>query len=228
MRYKYLLWDVDGTLLDFEAAEKAAIQNLFPKYGFGECTDEMVHTYSRINTKYWQALERGEMTKSQILIGRFIEFFEHENLDTSKAEQFNSDYQLALGDTIVFCDDAFTILQGLKKDHVLAAVTNGTTAAQKKKLSRSKLDTLFDHIFISELIGIQKPRKEFFDEVFLLAGITDPSECLIIGDSLTSDILGGINAGIDTCWYNPSGKPADPSIVPTYIIHDLHEITELL
>ena len=128
-KFKYLLWDIDGTVLDFLAAEKAAIQALFPKFGLGECTDEMVERYSEINVKYWQALERNEMTKPEILVGRYREFFETEGIDPSLAEAFNDAYQPALGDTVVFCDDCNEILKKLKGEYVLVAVTNGTKAA---------------------------------------------------------------------------------------------------
>lgn len=227
--YKYLLWDIDGTVLDFLAAEKAAIKALFVKFGFGECSDENVRVYSEINVRYWQMLERNEMTKPEILVGRFKEFFEVMGLDASKAEAFNAEYQIALGDTIVFCDDAFTILNNQKEKYKLVAITNGTALAQAKKLKGSGLDKVFHHIFISEEVGYEKPNKEYFDIVLQEAGIKDKSEALIIGDSLTSDIKGGENMGIDTCWYNPSKKKSkEGDSVPTYIIEDLHELDDIL
>lgn len=222
--YKYLLWDIDGTVLDFLAAEKAAIRQLFKKYSLGDCDDEMLSDYSAINVRYWEALERGEMTKPQILVGRFAEFFEKYGIDTGLAENFNADYQLALGDTIVFCDDAFNILKGLKGKFVLIAVTNGTKAAQQKKLVNSGLIDIFDYIFISEDVGVEKPNRGYFDFVFNAVGIEDLKSAIIIGDSLTSDITGGINAGIDTCWYNPSGKNNTSDCVATFEICNLHEL----
>lgn len=225
MKYKYLLWDIDGTVLDFKAAERAAIRKLFVKHDLGECTDEMLARYSRINAKYWKALERKEMTREEILVGRFREFFKTEGLDDSKAEVFNEDYQPALGDTIVFCDDSKAILAEEKKQgFILAAITNGTALAQHKKLSGSGLDQVFDYIFISEAVGYDKPGVEYFKVVFEEMKITNPEEVLIIGDSLTSDIQGGINVGVDTCWYNPDGKENDSGIVPTYTVRDLHEL----
>ena len=228
MAYRYLLWDIDGTVLDFLAAEKAAIRTLFEKYGFGACSEEGIARYSAINIRYWQALERGEMTKPEILVGRFREFFEKEGLDPAKAEAFNQDYQLALGDTIVFCDDSRTILQQLKGSYVLAAITNGTQAAQKKKLKASGLDRIFDAVFISEEVGAEKPGPAFFDRVIADLQITDLRKALVIGDSLTSDILGGNRAGIDTCWYNPRGKEADHPVTVHYEIRDLHQIFSIL
>lgn len=227
-RYKYLFWDIDGTVIDFKAAEKAAIKALFVKFGLGDCPDEKVAKYSAINDRYWKALEKGEMTKPQILVERFREFFESEGIDPSLAEAFNADYQVALGDTVVFCDDAYDILLEQKGTYELIAITNGTEIAQRKKLSGSGLDKVFDGIYISEIIGTEKPNKGFFEAVLNSLKIENTSEILIIGDSLTSDILGGINMGIDTCWYNPGGKENDSEIRPTYVIRNLHEIENIV
>ena len=106
---KAILWDVDGTLLDFLAAEKAAVQRLFREFGLGECTDEMVARYSAINESYWKRLERGEITKQQVLIGRYREFFAEVGVDPSLAEPFNARYQHALGDTVVYRDDSLNV-----------------------------------------------------------------------------------------------------------------------
>ena len=226
--YKYLLWDVDGTVLDFLAAEKYAIRKLFEKYKIGECTDEMLKLYSVINEKYWQMLERKELSKAEILVGRFREFVELINVDTSLSEAFNKDYQLAVGDCIVFINGAKEILLSEKGRYVLAAVTNGTRVAQEKKLKLSGLDKIFDDIFISEIVDFEKPDKAFFDFVLKKLEVTDKKEVLIIGDSLTSDILGGNNAGIDTCWYNPSHKKNQLDIPVTYETDNLLKIEKIL
>lgn len=226
--YKYILWDVDGTVLDFLASESYAIRFLFKKYNIGECSDEMLKMYSAINVKYWQILERGELTKKEILIGRFREFFDIIGVDTSIAESFNQDYQVTLGDHIEFVKDAKEILLSQKGKYTIAAVTNGTKIAQEKKLRLSGLDEIFDDIFISENIGVEKPNIEFFDYVFEKLGITDKKEVLLIGDSLTSDMKGGFIAGIDTCWFNPKHAP-NPSEIPiTYEIDKLIKITNIV
>ena len=234
--YKYLLWDIDGTILDFKAAENLAIKALFKKYNIGECSDEMIEDYSKINDKYWQALERGEMSKPEILVGRFIEFFESIGVDTSIASDFNIDYQVTLGDYVVFEDGALELVTEQKKalnadgtrKYRLIAVTNGTKIAQEKKLKTSGLEKIFDAVYISEDVGIEKPNKEYFDAVFLGEKITDKSEAVIIGDSLTSDIRGGNNAGIDTIWYNPRGKRNDNGVEVTIEIEKLSELAEIL
>ena len=226
--YKYLLWDIDGTILDFHAAEDYAIKTLLKKYRLGMPSKDELKLYAEINRKYWQKLERGEMTKPEILVGRFREFFETTGRNPSCAESFNDDYQLSIGDCIVFFEDAKETLLEEKGKYILAAVTNGTKVAQDKKLSLSGLDKIFDSIFISEDVGFEKPNKEYFDFVFKSLGITDKSEVLIIGDSLTSDIKGGYLSGIDTCWFNPEHSENTLNIPLTYEIDSIRQIDKIL
>ncbi len=226
--YKYLLWDIDGTVLNFLASEAYAIRFLFKKYNIGECSDEMIKLYSKINVKYWQMLERGELTKPEILIGRFREFFELIGADVNIAEDFNREYQITLGDHIEFIDNAEEMLLAQKGKYTLAAVTNGTKVAQEKKLHLSGLDRVFDAIFISENVGAEKPNKEYFDCVFKELAVTDKKEVLLIGDSLTSDMQGGFLAGIDTCWFNPLHKDNTLDIPVTYEIDNLGKIADIV
>lgn len=226
--YKYLLWDIDGTILDFAAAEACAIRALFEKYQLGTCSDEMLRQYSGINVRYWQALERNEMSKPEILVGRFHDFFALFGLDTTLAKQFNDDYQLALGDYPIFMPHALETLLSEKEHYVLLAVTNGTKVAQNKKLRLTGLDRIFNGIFISEDVGVEKPNIEFFQHVFEKTGITDKTQALIIGDSLTSDIQGGRIAGIDTCWFNPKHTKNSLDFSPTYEISDLRDLKTVL
>lgn len=226
--YKYLLWDVDGTVLDFKASEAYAIKTLFGKYSLGECTDEMIKLYSGINAKYWQMLELSKITKQEVLVGRFREFFEIVGVDKALAEDFNRDYQLTLGDHIEFVKNAKEMLLKEKGKYTIVAVTNGTKVAQEKKLRLSGLDKIFDAIFISEDVGAEKPNVEYFNYVFGQLGITDKSEVLIIGDSLTGDMKGGELAGIDTCWFNPYHKTNTLGVSVTYEIDDLGEIENII
>ena len=223
-----ILWDVDGTLLDFIAAEKAAIKTLFGEFNLGQCSDEMIKRYSEINKIYWQRLERGEITKQEVLVGRFKEFFKSEGIDISVVEEFNSLYQLRLGDTIVYHDDSLEIIKSLQGRVRQYVVSNGTVEAQSKKLRLSGLGELVDGIFLSEHIGVEKPNIEFFDKVLEEIKPADRSSILIVGDSLTSDIQGGNNAGIVTCWYNPLGDKAPDKYRIDYEISDLHRIYEII
>lgn len=223
-----LLWDVDNTLLDFSAAERAAIRALFQEYGLGVCSEEMLQRYAAINTAYWERLERGELTKPEVLVGRFQEFFETEGIDAAIAPGFNEKYQLRLGDTIVYRDDSLHIVTSLRGRVRQYVVSNGTVTAQTKKLRLSGLGALMDGIFLSEELGVEKPNVEFFDKVFSVLGDTDRNQVMIVGDSLTSDILGGSNAGIVTCWYDPDGKPEVGKVHPHHKISDLHEVFSLI
>ena len=225
---KAVLWDVDGTLLDFLAAERAAIRTCFSLFGLGECTDGMLEEYSRINVRWWQALERGERTKPEILVGRFTEFFGRYGIDPAAAVPFNEEYQIRLGDTIVFPDGALETVRALKGRVLQCAVTNGTKTAQQRKLRRSGLGTLLDRVFISEDIGVEKPAAGFFDAVFDSLGDVSREEAVIVGDSLTSDIRGGLNAGIRTVWYNPWGRTAPEDMPIDYEIRSLREVEAIL
>lgn len=227
-KIKVVLWDIDGTLLNFEAAEKAAIRKCFAIHGLGECTEEMLDCYKEINRGYWQKLERGELSKPEILVGRFRDFFAGFGLDTEKAEAFNADYQVRLGDTVCFEDNAVEVILALKGRVKQYAVTNGTRTAQRRKLSNSGLDQLLEKAFISDEIGVEKPGIGFFEAVWKSIGRFAKEEVLIVGDSLTSDMQGGKNAGITTCWYNPAKAPNTPGLLPDYEIRNLKEILEII
>ena len=144
------------------------------------------------------------------------------------AEAFNERYQLCLGDTIVFRDDSYEIVKSLRGKVKQYVVSNGTVVAQEKKLRLSGLGELMDGIFLSEALGVEKPNVEFFDRMFENIDPVEKDQVLIVGDSLTSDIRGGNNAGIKTCWYNPNHKERYADVKIDYEIADLHEVYELL
>lgn len=223
-----ILWDVDGTLLDFLAAERAAIGSCFARFGLGTCSDQQLSRYSAINQSYWRRLERGELTRDQVLVGRFEEFFAAEGLPVSVAPAFNQAYQLSLGDTVCFMDHSDQLVARLRGRVRQYAVTNGTRVAQERKLTLSGLGKLFDGVFISELVGAEKPSPQFFDHVFQAIGPVDKSEVLIVGDSLTSDMKGGLQAGIPCCWYNPNRLPLPEDMPVDYVIQDLNQVEEIL
>ena len=227
-KYRYLLWDIDGTILNFELAERAAIRSLFERFKLGDCSDEMLMYYSQINKRYWQLMESGKIKKDKMLVERFVEFFSYKGINADIAAEFNKEYQIALCDTIVFNDDAMDIIKHQKKTCKIIIVTNGTEVVQEKKLERSGLNDIVDNVFISELVGFEKPNIKFFEKVILEVGIKDLKEALIIGDSLTSDIQGGHNIGIDTCWYNPKNEENTTLLNPTYTIRNLHELENII
>lgn len=228
-KIKVILWDIDGTLLDFLIAEKTAINKCFETHGLGVCTPDMLERYSVINRKYWEKLEHGEITKPEVLVGRFQEFFAQEGLPIEMAESFNDEYQNRLGDTCVFCDRGDELVKTLKvQGYKQYAVTNGTQTAQHRKLKNSGLDKLLDGVFISDEIGIEKPMIGFFDKVWEQIGVYKRNEVMIVGDSLTSDMQGGNNAGILCCWYNPKRTVNTKKISIDYEIQNLQDILKIL
>lgn len=229
---KVILWDIDETLLNFGRAQNYAIKKCFEIFDMGECTDEMVERYSYINKKYWERIERSEITKHDALIGRFVEFFEEEGLPREKAEPFNDEYLIRLGDKVFFNGNGKEIVAELKElGYIQFAVTNGTLTAQKRKLALSELDRLLDAAFISDEIGFEKPNAGFFE--YVLEKISErggfkKDEIMIVGDSLTSDMQGGNNVGIICCWYNPYGNKNTKGLRIDYEIKNLDEIKEIL
>ena len=228
MTIRAILWDVDGTLLDFSAAEKAAIQKLFGEFGLGECMDGMVARYSAINDAYWKRLERGEITKAEVLVGRYRDFFSELGIDPALAEPFNVRYQVALGDTVAYRDDSLEIVKALHGRVKQYVVSNGTVVAQTRKLERSGLGRWMDGIFLSEQLGAEKPSPRFFEQVFAALPDIPKEDMLIVGDSLTSDMQGGLNAGVPTCWYNPQSLPRPADMAIAFEIQNLQQIYELL
>lgn len=225
---KVILWDIDATLLDFLAAEKAAIRFCFEKFGLGECTDEMLKRYSVINRRYWEMLEKGEMSKAEILVNRFKEFFASEGIATDCEKAFNDTYQVALGDTICFRDNGYELVKKFKGQYKQYVVTNGTFIAQERKLKKSGIGELVEESFVSDLIGYEKPAMEFFDHVFENIGHYEKDEVIIVGDSLTSDMQGGNNAGILCCWYNPNHMENTKNIKIDHEIDNLWQLEEIL
>lgn len=229
-KFDILLWDLDGTVNDFLVTENYAIKKGFKRLNLGKCTDEMVNRYSKINISYWEKLERGEMSKKDILTERFKEFFREYNIPEEFAETFNDNYQIDLGDKLVFIDGALEVLQKIKSDGKIRqfVVTNGLVANQKRKLEGPELSPIFEYAFISDEVGFEKPTIEFFNKVFEKIGNVPKNRFLIIGDSLTSDIRGGNNAGIKTCWFNPSGKKNTKNVTVDYEISDLRQILNII
>ena len=228
MAIQAILWDVDGTLLDFSAAEKAAVQKLFGEFDLGPCPDATVARYSAISTGYWKKLERGEVTKEQVLICRFRDFFAELGIDPALAEPFNARYQVSLGDTVVYRDDSLEIVKALHGRVKQYVVSNGTVIAQSKKLRVSHLGEWMDGVFLSEELGAVKPSPAFFERVFAALPDVRKEDMLIVGDSLTSDMKGGLLAGIPTCWYNPQSLPRPADMAIAFEIQNLQQVYDLL
>lgn len=224
---KYVLLDIDDTLLDFGKAEAAAIKKTFERIGI-PATDEVIARYSEINNAQWSALERGELTRQQVLVRRFDILFEELGIKGVPSEMAQASYEYLLGIGHYFIDGAVELLEALKDKYELYIVSNGTACVQDSRLASAGIAPYFKDIFISERIGADKPSREFFDRAFSRIEGFEREKAIIVGDRLSSDILGGINAGITTCWFNPKRLPPDPDIPADYEIHALNELPELL
>lgn len=225
-KYTTLLFDADGTLMDFKKTEAQALDQTFRKYGVHP-TKEILDLYADINHGLWKDFEHGLIDKDTLVTSRFRLLFLELGLDID-GMAFESDYQPALGRGAFLIDGAYELCRALKPDFRLYIVTNGVSSTQYSRLSASGLDRLMDDVFVSEDAGAQKPQKDFFDYIAARIPGYNPGEALVIGDSLTSDIQGGINAGIDTCWYNPGRERNPLGICADYEIHTLEELPALL
>lgn len=227
-KFTTILWDLDQTILDFAKSQDYALRYTFRLFD-REIGDAEVTVYAAINDGYWKRMERGEITKEEVLLGRFITLFERLGITEIAPEAFGEIYQEALGDVFFFQDEADQIIMLLKeRGYRQYIVTNGVNRTQAKKVRLSGLDKMVDGVFVSELMGYPKPRKEYFDACFAqLEGITR-EECLLVGDSITSDMKGGVNAGIAVCWYNPEKHGNSLGLAIDYEIRDLHELLRIL
>ena len=226
MSYTILLFDIDHTLLDFDATERWALRKLFADEQL-EWTEERETRYRSINKALWAALERGEVTRDAVISERFVTFFAREGRVVD-GKQMDERYRTYLGQGTDLIDGAHELLEQLKGHYRLYVVTNGVSRTQYARLAGSGLLPYFDQIFVSEDTGYQKPMRDFFTYVFDRIPAFERERTLIIGDSLTADIQGGISAGIDTCWFNPRQETAPSELTPTYTIERLEQLLDLL
>lgn len=226
MPYQFALFDADNTLLDFTRAEHDALCACLADRGLPH-EDGTVSTYSAINDGHWKRLERGLTTRDRLKVERFRDFFSVIGYTGDPAIMAH-DYESTLGKQTAILDGALELIQALHGKCKLYIVTNGITAVQKSRFNRCALAPYFDQCFISEEMGCAKPEKRFFDLVAASIPQFNSSEAIVIGDSLSSDIQGGINAGLDTCWYNPKKQNAPAGMNITYTVHTLAEIQSII
>ena len=224
--FQTIFLDLDDTLLDFGAAEKVAVSKAFREVGL-EPTEALVRRYSELNQLQWECFERGEITRDTVLIRRFELLFEElgVDIDAYTCEDIYRGY-LAVGH--YFVEGAVELLEYLAPKYDLYVASNGVADTQYSRLASANISHYFKEIFISEVTGHHKPEKAYFDYCFARIPNFDPSKALIVGDSLTSDIQGGKNAGIKTCWFNPGQKKRRADIVPDYEVRSLKELQSFL
>ena len=223
---KYLFFDLDDTLLDFHKAEAWALRQALRRSGV-EPTDAIAARYSEINQSQWELLEEQKITRQQVLVRRFQLLFQELGVNAS-CEKTQKCYENMLAKGHDFMPGAQELLETLKGKYEMYLVSNGTAMVQDARLRDSGIEQYFKGIFISERVVVDKPQEEFFDRSFAAIPVFDPGQAMIIGDSLTSDIRGGNNAGIQTCWYNPKHKPRRADIHVDYEISELMALPKLL
>ncbi len=224
--YKHLFFDIDDTLLDFQATEKEALRALFAEQNM-VLTAEDERRYKVINQGLWKAYENGKIDRDEVLNTRFSTFFMqyHLKMDGRLLEKKYRSY-LEQGHQLI--DGAKDLIMHLHSQYELYIVTNGVSKTQDRRIKDSGLYPYFKNIFVSEDTGFQKPMKEFFNYVFDRIPNYIPGQGLIIGDSLSADIKGGQLSGLDTCWFNPAQKENKSVVSPTYEIRQLKEIHQIL
>lgn len=230
MKYEFLLFDADNTILDFDDAEVNALTKALESHGY-PADKHVVDTYRKNNVYMWEQLEKGHADKPTVRIRRFEMTFAELGwlIDGVTLEDIAEEYEQRLHDGFAVVAHAEEVLIRLQSQgHKLYLVSNGFLSVQVARMKGSGMGKYFPVRFISEQVGYSKPQKEFFDYAFARIPDFDKQCALIIGDSLTSDIKGGINAGIDTCWFNPGHKSCRPDVVPTYEIDDLRQLFEIV
>jgi len=224
--YDIVLLDADMTIWDFEASEKYALRDVVERLGVS-VTEEIMQHYHEVNDALWHAFNLKQVTREQLTVQRFedlLAFIGKEG--AADPAELNEFYQEQLGSYSIMLPGAEEMCRTLAERCTLYILTNGLHVAQTGRFEKSPIKPYIKEMFISQDMGCQKPDKEYFDKVFEIIGLEDRTRAVMVGDSLTSDIQGGINGGVDTIWYNPKRKPMNPHIMPTYTAYSMDEIVE--
>ena len=223
---EFLFLDLDDTILDFHKAEKIAISKTFQSFGI-DPTEEVLARYSQINKECWHKLELGQWPREQVLVKRFELLFGEYGI-VCDGTQVARAYEKNLSIGHYFLPGAEEAVDSLSKKYRLFLASNGTASVQQGRMTSANLYRFFEKVFVSQELGANKPAKEFFARATAQIPGYDPAKAMMVGDSLTSDVLGGINAGMKTCWVNPHHAPANPEIPADYEIESLTQLETLL
>ncbi len=226
MNYELLIFDADGTLFDFEKAEEYAFFKTAENAG-RNFSNEEYGIYGRLNKAIWKEMELGQIDQETLKAERFTRFFAKLGIDEDEVG-FSNEYLYNLSTAGFLFDGAVELLDQLKGRYRMVLLTNGLTSVQETRLGKSPVRPYFEELVISENVGISKPDPRIFEYTFDKIGYEKKDKALMIGDSLTSDIKGGLNFGVDTCWYNAEMKENEKNIVPKYEVHDYEGLLGIL
>jgi YjjG family noncanonical pyrimidine nucleotidase len=225
-RYTWLVFDADGTLFDFHRGETEALKSTALAHDV-PYTADLHDAYGAISDILWARFELGELPLDDLKVMRFERLFGDLGIDLN-AERFNFDYMRELGRQTQLLPGAESLIERLAPRFRLLLATNGIASVQRSRFAHSSIRRFFEDVVISDEIGVAKPQREYMDEAFSRMGYPSRSEVLMIGDKLSSDIAGGVEYGIDTCWFNPGGLSLDGGPQPTFIISDLSQIEAIV
>ena len=223
---EFLFLDLDDTILDFHKAEHIALGKTLQSFGLAP-VQSVLDRYSLINKAHWEMLERKELTREEVLVGRFETLFREYGMEIDPVQCART-YERNLSIGHYFLPGAYEAVESLSKKYKLYLASNGTAKVQAGRLESANISHFFQEIFVSQTIGANKPDIKYFEACFARVPDFDVKKAMIVGDSLTSDILGGIQAGMKTCWVNPTGKIAPADIQPDYEIKSLSKLEEFL
>jgi YjjG family noncanonical pyrimidine nucleotidase len=226
MNYKWIIFDADGTLFDYDQAEAAAIKMTFEHFGHAFKSD-YISLYRQCNKQLWDAFERGELTLEKLKVERFELYLNTLSINND-AHAFSDRYLYYLGRGAQLIDGAEHVLESLSGKAGLIMMTNGIKEVQRSRLNLSPIQAYFSDIIISDEVGVAKPDNRIFEIAMENMSISDKGSVIIVGDNLSSDIKGGIDFGIDTCWYNPKGNEVNPEIRATYEVQKLEDLLPIV
>jgi len=227
-KYDIFLFDADDTLYDHDKAESAALSTMFARYGF-DYSEEVRMKYRKINAQVWAEYQRDEISEADFPTSRYVRLFELIGVQCDDVHAFNEQYLVEMGKGAQLIDGAQEICREIvAAGKQIFIVTNGLFAVQQSRIKNSLISDCISDYFVSSAVGYRKPQIEFFEHVFSHIPPIDKSKIIVIGDSLSADIAGGNNAGIDTCWINPQKSANGSGIVPTYEIHALDEVRKFI
>lgn len=227
IKYEVIIFDADDTLFDFKKSEKEAFKNAMLEFDIEYDENHHLKIYQDINSAIWKEFELGLITQEELKVERFKRL-SHKLSTKFDENEFAKSYMKHLADASFLFDESAKLIEGLHKDYTLTIVTNGLTDVQNKRIRKSVIANYFKGVVISEEVRAAKPSREIFEHALKDIKYTDKSKILMVGDSLSSDIQGGINFGIDTCWYNPRKLLNSTNIIPTYEISNLMELKDIL
>jgi 2-haloacid dehalogenase len=226
LKYRWLLFDADGTLFDCDKAEVTALADTFQQSGLS-FEPTLVGVYREINAALWLTFEQGGISQNRLKVERFEQLCSTANI-AADPQALSQRYLQNLSQSVFLVDGALEVIEWLHSRFKLLIITNGLKIVQRPRFDKSALRDYFAGYVISEEVGSAKPGEKIFDVAFEQMAFPAKDQVLIIGDSLTSDMAGGLKYGIDTCWFNPDQKPVPAEMAITYVISDLRQLADIV